>query len=61
VKGLPHVQVALKLRQQNQRVGVGETISYIICKGDAASPAERAYPVSQVEKAEGLLEVDTEW
>jgi DNA polymerase alpha subunit A len=31
-KGLPHVQVALKLRQQNRKVSVGEYIRYVICK-----------------------------
>jgi DNA polymerase alpha subunit A len=31
-KGLPHVQVALRLRQQNRKVSVGEYIRYVICK-----------------------------
>ena len=31
-KGLPHVQVALKMRAQNRKVSVGEYIRYVICK-----------------------------
>ncbi|ELR17510.1 DNA polymerase (pol2), putative [Acanthamoeba castellanii str. Neff] len=60
-KGLPHVQVALKLRQQNRKVSVGEYIRYVICKGDAVSAAERAFSPDQVEKSDGLLEIDIDW
>lgn len=42
-------------------MAVGDAISYVICKGDAPSFADRAFPPSQVERAGGFLEVDTEW
>jgi hypothetical protein len=32
-----------------------------VVKGDAVSAAERAFSPDQVEKSDGLLEIDIEW
>ncbi|KAL6056994.1 DNA-directed DNA polymerase alpha catalytic subunit pol1 [Balamuthia mandrillaris] len=59
-KGLPHVQVALKMQQRNERVAVGQPIRYVICKGSTASAAERAYAPDEVVSNQDL-EVDFDW
>jgi DNA polymerase alpha subunit A len=61
-KGLPHVQVAKQLQKRGEAVTVGMHIQYVICKGEENTNfAARAYHPDQILRAEGLLEVDTEW
>lgn len=59
-KGLPHVQVALKMQLSNQRVAVGQHIQYVICEGEG-NFALRAYSPKQVKEANGELKIDRSW
>jgi len=61
-KGLPHVQVAKQLQKRGEPVTVGMVIQYVICKGEeGVNFAARAYHPDQIMRAEGMLEIDTEW
>lgn len=54
-KGLPHVQVALRMLSRNQRVQSGDVIPYIMCEVDTSQPqALRAYHPDEVARQEGL-------
>eukprot|EP00731_Ephydatia_muelleri_P030456 Em0021g979a len=54
-KGLPHVQVALRMLSRNQRVQSGDVIPYIMCEVDTSQPnALRAFHPDEVSKQEGL-------
>jgi DNA polymerase alpha subunit A len=61
--GLPHVHVALALKARGDPVPVGTHIQYCICASDDKSMnyAKRAYAPDQIERAEGMLQVDAEW
>ena len=59
-KSLPHVQVAMRMRQHNKSVQVGDHIPYVICTGDG-SPAQRAFHPAEVERAGEELNIDFDW
>ncbi|CAG8551442.1 12204_t:CDS:10 [Ambispora leptoticha] len=63
-KSQPHVQVALRRIKNNQSARVGETIPYIICKGDESNSndnfAGRAYHPDEIKNSESL-KIDSEW
>jgi DNA polymerase elongation subunit (family B) len=48
------------MQRNGERVGVGQHIPYVICKGDA-NFAQRAFHPDVVVKAGGALEIDTDW
>jgi len=57
----PHVQVALRMKARGIGCHAGDTIQYIICKGDEKkSYAERAYHPDEL-KMNKELEIDYEW
>ncbi|KNC54797.1 DNA polymerase [Thecamonas trahens ATCC 50062] len=60
-KSQPHVQVALRMRQQNKPARRGDYIQYVIVKGASKSVAERAFSPDEVLRANGELELDVEW
>jgi len=59
--GLPHVHVALTMKARGDTVPVGTHIQYVITKGDEPSYSKRAKHPDQIERAEGMITVDTEW
>ncbi|KAI8074574.1 DNA polymerase family B-domain-containing protein [Gongronella butleri] len=64
-KSQPHVQVALRMRENGQPVNAGDTIPYVICLADGAAAgaskgfAERARDPSDVKT--GQQQLDIEW
>jgi DNA polymerase alpha subunit A len=73
--GLPHVQVALRLRRNGHRVQSGDYIKYIVCRQEYVDPskdpnvksssnsgiAAHAYHPDEVEKSAGKLQIDAEY
>ena len=61
-KSQPHVQVAKAMIEQGQSVPSGAVIEYVVCIDQGkSSVADRAYHPKQVLKAEGMLQIDTQW
>lgn len=72
-KGLPHVQVALRLRQNGRRIRPGDYIKYVVCKQASESPdtkvgsssaggvAAHAYHPDEVLRSNGELVIDVEY
>jgi len=61
-KNQPHVQVAKSMIEQGQTVAPGAVIEYVICVDEANKAiAERAYHPKTVLRAEGMLQIDTQW
>ncbi len=60
-KSQPHVQVALALKTKGIAAKVGDTVPYIICKGDTNLIASRTYHPDDLGQANTELEIDTEW
>jgi len=60
---LPHVFVATTLQARGDTVPVGSHIQYCITKNDDKSipVAKRAVHPDQIERADGLIQVDPEW
>ena len=63
VKGQPHLQVALRMLQQNKPVNIGDHIPYVICKQgpEGSTPPQRAYHPDEVFRSNGELTLDYEW
>mmetsp|Transcript_16323 Transcript_16323/g.42059 ORF Transcript_16323/g.42059 Transcript_16323/m.42059 type:complete len:883 (-) Transcript_16323:64-2712(-) len=64
-KNLPHVQVALRLRQQGKYFRPGDYIKYVICT-ESTDPSSttlstRAYHPDEVANSNGKLRIDNEW
>jgi DNA polymerase alpha subunit A len=61
--GLPHVHVALALKARGDTVPVGTHVQYCICKNEDSNVpyAKRAHHPDQIERADGMLQVDAEW
>jgi DNA polymerase alpha subunit A len=61
-KSQPHVTVAKAMLEQGQTVAPGAVIEYVICEDTSkSSVAERAHHPKTVLKAEGLLQIDSQW
>ncbi|KAL1526185.1 hypothetical protein AB1Y20_014913 [Prymnesium parvum] len=61
-KNQPHVQVAKSMIEQGQSVAPGAVIEYVVCIDQGkSSVADRAYHPKTVLKAEGMLQIDTQW
>lgn len=61
-KNQPHVQVAKAMMEQGTPIGAGTVVEYVICVDTGkAGVADRAYHPKTVLKAEGLLQIDTQW
>jgi DNA polymerase alpha subunit A len=61
-KSQPHVQVAKAMLEQGASVAPGAVIEYVICVDpNKSSVADRAYHPKTVLKAEGLLQIDSQW
>ena len=61
-KSQPHVRVAQAMLEQGVAVAPGDVIEYVVCVDQSkSSVAERAHHPKTVLKAEGMLQVDTEW
>jgi len=60
---LPHVFVAMQLKARGDAVPVGTHIQYCITKNDDASVpvSKRAAHPDQIERADGMIQVDPEW
>ena len=56
----PHVQVALAMLQNGDKVRSGDIVPYVVCKGDGPLP-KRSYHPSTVLAASGGLAVDVEY
>ncbi|KJE89758.1 DNA polymerase alpha subunit I [Capsaspora owczarzaki ATCC 30864] len=51
-KSQPHVQVALRLKEQGKAVRAGDTVPYVICSGSQElGPADRAYHPDEILRA----------
>ncbi|XP_048588403.1 DNA polymerase alpha catalytic subunit [Nematostella vectensis] len=60
-KSLPHVHVALWLMSKSRKVGVGDTIPYVICDDGSTLPAsQRAYHPDEFRKSDSL-KIDTKY
>ena len=55
------LQVALEMRRSGMNFNVGQTIPYVICKGDNPSFALRAHHPQTIVRSAGLLAVDIDW
>ncbi|XP_031555098.1 DNA polymerase alpha catalytic subunit-like [Actinia tenebrosa] len=54
-KSLPHVHVALWMMSKSRKVGVGDTIPYVICDDGSTLPAsQRAYHPDEFQKSDTL-------
>ena len=61
-KSQPHVAVAKAMIEQGQTVAPGAVIEYVVCVDQGkTSVAERSYHPKTVLKAEGMLQIDTQW
>ena len=61
-KNQPHVHVAKAMLEQGLVVAPGDVIEYVVCVDQSkSSVAERAYHPKTVLKAEGMLQIDTQW
>ena len=56
----PHVQVALAMQQNGDKVRSGDVVPYVVCKGDGPVP-KRCYHPSTVLAASGALAVDVDY
>ena len=56
----PHVQVALAMAQNGDKVRNGDIVPYVVCKGDGPVP-KRCYHPSTVMAASGGLSVDVDY
>lgn len=69
-KNLPHVQVAMRLKNSGRRVGAGDYIKYVVCKprgdgtktsGKSEGVAAMAYHPDEVMSSKGELVVNVEY
>lgn len=61
---MPQVQVALRKREKGDPVKIGDVISYVITgdgEGTDKNPAQRAYSLQDIQKADSGLKPDPEW
>jgi hypothetical protein len=49
------------MRRSGMNFNVGQTIPYVICKGDNPSFALRAHHPQTIVRSAGLLAVDIDW
>lgn len=57
----PHVQVAMRLEKKHNKSLFKHFIPYVICEGEQASVAARAYHPDEVTSANGTLGIDKHW
>ena len=62
-KTQPHVRVAMVMKAKGLSANVGDTIPYVVCKGDDSVIAMRAYHPDEFKSRTGdsKLELDFEW